>query len=360
MRKKYDGEGIMSIEIKNLTKKYGNYTAISDINFTVEGGELFALLGPSGCGKTTLLRTIAGLEVPDEGSINLNGKETSTLSPGERGVGFVFQHFALFKHMTIFDNVAFGLKVRPRKLKPSKAEIRMRVLKLLGLVQMEWSEKHYPSQLSGGQRQRIALARALAVEPSVLLLDEPFSALDAKVRQELRKWIKKLHEEIHVTTIFVTHDQEEALELADKIVIINKGKVEQIGTPEEVYENPANPFVYNFLGSVNVFHSRLDSGIIRANEKKINDESLDIGYVRPHDVKISRERIKPDDIEVLIRDIRLMKSSIGLELECVTIEGVIEAEIQREQYYGLNLKKGESVFIKLQNVKFFSKDLYAI
>ena len=246
----------MSIEVKNLTKTFGTYRAVNDLSLHVGSGELMALLGPSGCGKTTLLRIIAGLETPDSGEVFLAGENTTGLAIREKKVGFVFQHYALFRRMTVFENVAFGLRVLRGKDKPSRQDIDDRVNHLLAMVQMDWAAKRLPSQLSGGQRQRVALARALATNPRVLLLDEPFSALDAKVRLELRRWLRKLHDEIHITTLFVTHDQEEALELADRIVVINKGVIEQQGTPEAVYDNPANAFVHNFLGNVNVFHRR--------------------------------------------------------------------------------------------------------
>jgi len=352
----------MSIEIKNLTKNYGNYKAVSDVSFTVGSGELFALLGPSGCGKTTLLRSIAGLEIPDGGNILLNGKDTTELSPKDRNVGFVFQHFALFKHMSVFDNVAFGLNVKPKKERLPKNEIEERVMKLLKLVQMEWSAKSYPAKLSGGQRQRIALARALAVEPKVLLLDEPFSALDAKVRQELRRWLKKLHDEIHVTSIFVTHDQEEALELADKILILNKGKLEQIGTPSEVYENPVNPFVYNFMGNVNTFHLRNShvKSKICVSDLSAPEDSDSTGFVRPHDVKIFKENNSAEAIPAVVKVIRIMKSQVGLELDCLSMPGFVEAEISYEKYRELKIKKDDRVFIELKNVKYFTKDSYEI
>src|SRR6185369_4767239 len=224
----------MSIEIENVSKQFGSFNALKDISLSIPSGELVALLGPSGSGKTTLLRIIAGLESADAGRILFNGQDTTDSHVRERQVGFVFQHYALFRHLSVFENIAFGLRVRPRATRPSKAEISDKVMELLRLVQLEGMAKRYPAQLSGGQRQRIALARALAVEPQVLLLDEPFGALDAQVRAELRRWLRKLHDEIHVTSVFVTHDQEEALEVADRIVVMNKGKIEQSGTPDQV------------------------------------------------------------------------------------------------------------------------------
>src|SRR5438445_2518691 len=250
----------MSIEVQNITKTFGTFTALQDVGFRVPTGELVALLGPSGSGKTTLLRIFAGLEAADQGAVLFHGEDATDRSARARQVGFVFQHYALFRHMTVFENVAFGLRVRPRTLRPSEREMRTRVYALLQLVQLDWLADRYPSQLSGGQRQRVALARALAVEPQVLLLDEPFGALDAKVRKELRRWLRRLHDELHVTSIFVTHDQEEALEVADRVVLMNAGNVEQIGSPQEVWDHPASPFVYGFLGDVNMFHGRAHEG----------------------------------------------------------------------------------------------------
>src|SRR5262252_9052093 len=238
----------MRIALHDVTRRFGAFTALDRVNLEVESGELIALLGPSGSGKTTLLRIIAGLDWPDEGEVHFDGEDALSRSVGERNVGFVFQSYALFRHMTVFENVAFGLRARPRRSRPSEAEIRTRVGRLLELVQLGPLGKRYPAQLSGGQRQRIALARALAIEPRILLLDEPFGALDAKVRKELRRWLHQLHDEIHVTSVFVTHDQEEALELADRVVVLNRGRVRQIGTPREVYERPQSAFVHDFIG----------------------------------------------------------------------------------------------------------------
>lgn len=240
----------MSIEIECVTKNFGSFTALNDVTITIPRGEITALLGPSGCGKTTLLRIIAGLETADSGAIRFFGEDSTNKQVRDRKVGFVFQHYALFRHMNVFENIAFGLRVRPRKTRPGREEIKEKVGRLISMVQLENFVSRYPSELSGGQRQRVALARALAVEPAVLLLDEPFGALDAKVRTQLRRWLRRLHDEIHVTSVFVTHDQEEALEVSDSIVIINKGRVEQSGSPEEVCGNPANEFVADFLSDV--------------------------------------------------------------------------------------------------------------
>jgi sulfate transport system ATP-binding protein len=238
----------MKIEIQNISKRFDRYPALGDVNLTVPSGKLVALLGPSGSGKTTLLRIIAGLEFADRGSISFDGQDVTNLPPGKRHVGFVFQHYALFRHLTVFRNITFGIDVRPRRLRPSKSELSRRVAELLQLVQLDGLENRFPAQLSGGQRQRVALARALAVEPRVLLLDEPFGALDAKVRKDLRRWLREFHERLHITTLFVTHDQEEALELADEIVILHQGNIQQNGAPAEILSSPANPFVADFLG----------------------------------------------------------------------------------------------------------------
>ena len=262
----------VGIEVRKLTKQFGSFVALRDVSVTVRTGELVALLGPSGSGKTTLLRIIAGLEEADAGTVLFDGDDASARSAKDRGVGFVFQHYALFRHMTVFENVAFGMRVRPRTHRPSKEEIARRVNELLALVQLDYLGDRYPSQLSGGQRQRVALARALAVEPRVLLLDEPFGALDAKVRQELRRWLRRLHHEIHLTSVFVTHDQEEALELANRVVVMNEGRIEQDGTPDDVVVRPATQFVTDFLGNVNIFHGRVRVETIDADGKAVHTE----------------------------------------------------------------------------------------
>src|SRR5918993_544569 len=276
----------MSIEVRQVSKRFGDFVALKDVSFSVPPGELVALLGPSGGGKTTMLRIIAGLETPDEGAVLLEGEDATERSARDRGVGFVFQHYALFRHMSVFENVAFGLRVRPRATRPSQQDIDRRVHDLLNLVQLGFLADRLPSQLSGGQRQRVALARALAVEPKVLLLDEPFGALDANVRRDLRQWLRRLHDEIHLTSVFVTHDQEEALELADRVAIMDHGRIEQEGSPEAVMQQPATPFVAGFLGSVNIFHGRLEDGAIRVDlaEDQIERMNLKAGdrlYVKP-------------------------------------------------------------------------------
>jgi sulfate transport system ATP-binding protein len=282
----------MTIEVRNIIKKFGTFTALDNVDLRVETGELVALLGPSGSGKTTLLRIIAGLDWPDSGTVSFDGEDALARGAGERHVGFVFQHYALFRHMSVFENVAFGLRVQPRSVRKSDAEIKRRVKELLDLVQLDWLADRYPSQLSGGQRQRIALARALAIEPRILLLDEPFGALDAKVRKELRKWLRTLHEEIHVTSIFVTHDQEEALEVANRVVVMDKGRIEQIGTPGDVYEDPATAFVHGFIGESIMLPVEVRDGRIRLGGRVLDLESQNAAsgpsklFIRRHDLAL--------------------------------------------------------------------------
>ena len=338
----------MSIEIDNIGKQFGSFKALSDVSLSIPSGELVALLGPSGSGKTTLLRIIAGLETPDSGRILFNGEDTTQSHVRERKVGFVFQHYALFKHMTVFDNVAFGLNVRPKGTRPSKGEIRDKVTGLLRLVQLENMADRYPSQLSGGQRQRIALARALAVEPQVLLLDEPFGALDAQVRAELRRWLRRLHDEIHVTSVFVTHDQEEALEVADRIVVMNRGRIEQAGTPDQVYEHPANPFVLNFLGNVNLFHGRMQSDL--------GGSGNSVAYVRSHDIEIDRSPQDSTALKAEIKHIQKLGPSVRVTLVMKENNELIEAELTRDIYQNLGLQHGEQVFVRPRQVRVFVED----
>lgn len=290
----------MSIKVEGIEKRFGSFVALDDVSLEFPEGQLVALLGPSGCGKTTLLRIIAGLEAADRGRVLLEGEDATDRHVRERAVGFVFQHYALFRHMTVFENVAFGLRVKPKGVRLTDAEIDQKVKRLLDLVQLDWLSQRMPAQLSGGQRQRVALARALAVEPRVLLLDEPFGALDAKVRKELRRWLRELHEELHITSIFVTHDQEEALELADKVVVMNKGRVEQIGTPVEIYDNPATPFVFGFIGTVNAFHGTVVGGKVRVGSAVLPIDGLPfpdgrdvVAYARPHEIDIVTEANGP-------------------------------------------------------------------
>ena len=350
----------MSIEIRGIGKRFGNFVALDDIQLDIPTGELVALLGPSGCGKTTLLRIIAGMETADSGQVLFSGAEATHLHARERKVGFVFQHYALFRHMTVFENVAFGLRVKPRKERPPEAEIRRRVMDLLKLVQLDWLAERYPSQLSGGQRQRIALARALAVEPEVLLLDEPFGALDTKVRKELRRWLRRLHDEMHISSVFVTHDQEEALEVADRVVVMNRGKIEQIGTPDEVYSNPATPFVYQFLGNVNVFHSRVhgawaEIGRAGAEGGAVPEGSPAHGdamaFVRPHDIDIERSPVA-GGLESSVQDVHAIGPVVRVELAHGS--ELIEVELTRERATELALAKGQQVWLRPRQVKVFA------
>lgn len=355
----------MSVEVKKVTKKFGNFTALDNINLRVESGELVALLGPSGSGKTTLLRTIAGLEFPDPGEAQIlfYGEDVTVIPASERKAGFAFQHYALFRHLSVFENIAFGLRVRPKSTRPPEKEIRARVEKLLKLIQLEPLGRRFPSQLSGGQRQRVALARALAVEPKVLLLDEPFGALDAKVRKELRRWLRQLHDEIHITTLFVTHDQEEALEVADRVAIMREGHIEQIGTPEEIYDHPASPFVYDFLGNVNLFSGRVKDGSLvlsgteyAAADATAESDSEAIAFVRPHDVRITRDASDPKTFPALIVRCNAAGPVANLELERLTGGGQFAAQLSKEEFQQLQPKAGEKVFVELKKVRIFSED----
>jgi sulfate transport system ATP-binding protein len=352
----------MSIQVSHLTKRYGGFCALDDVSFTVRQGELLALLGPSGSGKTTLLRIIAGLERSDSGSVLFDGDDAVRRDPKDRGVGFVFQHYALFRHMTVFENVAFGLRVRPRAQRPPEEDIRRRVNDLLSLVQLDYLGTRYPSQLSGGQRQRVALARALAVEPKVLLLDEPFGALDAKVRQELRRWLRRLHAEIHLTSVFVTHDQEEALELANRVVVMNEGRIEQDGTPEDVVEHPATPFVVNFLGQVNIFHGRVQEGkallgplALEFPEHPHTEARTAAGYSRPHELAVSRSDNEGGGLWSEVTDVRI--SGAIVKLEVVDDERrPIQIELGREQYESIRAIVGERVYVTPRKVRVFMDD----
>ena len=341
----------MSIEIRNISKRFGNFVALDNISLDIPTGELVALLGPSGCGKTTLLRIIAGMETPDAGDVLFSGQETTHVHARERQVGFVFQHYALFRHMTVFENVAFGLRVKSRKERPSDAEIRERVMGLLKLVQLDWLANRYPSQLSGGQRQRIALARALAVEPKVLLLDEPFGALDTKVRKELRRWLRRLHDEMHISSVFVTHDKEEALEVADRVVVMNHGRIEQIGSPDAVYSSPASPFVYQFLGNVNVFHSRLHGSWAEVERDSGAPDAGSIAFVRPHDIDLELTAID-GGMEAIVRHVHRIGPLVRVELEHEA--ETIEVELTRERAAHLDLAAGLTVWLKPRQAKVFS------
>ena len=344
----------MSIEVKGLQKAFGNTVVCDNLNLTVPSGELVALLGPSGSGKTTLLRIMAGLEVPDAGSVLFHGQDTTGADVRERKVGFVFQHYALFNHMSIFENVAFGLRVRPKQTRPSDAAIQNKVKQLLELVQLDGLADRYPHQLSGGQRQRIALARALAVEPRVLLLDEPFGALDAKVRKELRRWLRRLHDEVHVTSVFVTHDQEEAMEVADRIVVMNEGRIEQVGPPDEVYDRPATPFVLQFLGDVNLFHGR--SG----HAPGAGATPADVVYVRPHELEILGQP-EPDTWAATLSQTLTVGAQTRIEFKRDSSDGepggYLDVELPRSDYTALRerlqLARGSRVWLRPRRVTRF-------
>ncbi len=351
----------MSIEAHGIRKKFGEYTALDGVDLNVPQGKLVALLGPSGSGKTTLLRIIAGLEFPDEGSgrVLFHGDDVTDLPAGKRKVGFVFQHYALFKHMSVFENVAFGLRVRGRRDRPSSAAIAERAHRLLELVQLDGLAGRFPSQLSGGERQRVALARALAVEPKVLLLDEPFGALDARVRKDLRRWLRRFHDEIQLTTIFVTHDQEEALEIADEVVIMNKAHVEQVGTPQQVYDKPASPFVYQFLGNVNVLRVPALAGAAkRAGHPDAANPDGQI-YVRPHDIEVTPHDAGGEGLSAVVRHIHAAGPQARLLLEQVQTREHIEVEISRSELAGLALNVGDLVRMRLRQSHSFNED-YAI
>jgi sulfate transport system ATP-binding protein len=348
----------MSIDAQNIHKAFGSFAALVGVDLHVPAGRLVALLGPSGSGKTTLLRIIAGLEYADAGSgaILFDGEDVTAVPPGRRKVGFVFQHYALFRHLSVFENVAFGLRVRPRHERPDEEGIAERVRRLLDLVQLPGLDRRYPSQLSGGQRQRVALARALAVEPRVLLLDEPFGALDARVRKELRRWLRRLHDEIHLTTVFVTHDQEEALEIADEVVIMNQGRVEQTGTPQLVYDQPASPFVYQFLGNVNVLRAPVGAdggghlgGIVR-------DGHI---YVRPQDIAVAPHASGGEGLSAVLRHIHAAGPQARLTLEQVQSREAIEVELSRAELENLGLKVNDLERLRLRQSHSFDAG-YAI
>jgi sulfate transport system ATP-binding protein len=367
----------MSIEIRNVSKNFGDFKALKDVSLHIDSGELVALLGPSGCGKTTLLRIIAGLETADAGSILFAGEDTTDVHVRERQVGFVFQHYALFRHMTVFDNVAFGLRMKPRGVRPSEAQIKQKVHDLLNLVQLDWLADRFPSQLSGGQRQRIALARALAVEPKVLLLDEPFGALDAKVRKELRRWLRRLHDDLHVTSIFVTHDQEEALEVADRVVLMNAGNIEQVGSPQEVWDHPASPFVYGFLGDVNMFHGRAHQGEVHLEGLQLAspehagaENAKAFAYVRPHDLDVQRyspgagidAEGRPRGIVAQLARAIVVGPIARLELipaedhkpsENAQADPIIEAQIPAQQFHEMGFREGETLVVTPRRARVF-------
>ena len=350
----------MSIEVRELTKTFGEFTALHDVNLNVAGGELLALLGPSGCGKTTLLRIIAGLERPDAGRVHFFGEDVTDVHVRHRRVGFVFQHYALFRHMSVFDNVAFGLTVRPRAERPAKAEIARRVHELIELVQLDGLAGRRPGELSGGQRQRVALARALAVEPKVLLLDEPFGALDAKVRKDLRRWLRLLHDELHITTVFVTHDQEEAMEVADHVVVMNRGRVAQVGPVDDVYERPASPFVFEFLGEANVLPVEVRGRQIYlpgAPQPLVTDSIRPDGaawiYVRPGDLRIASNDQAGFEIEVL--EVHRTGPRVSVEGKIRATEQPIALEIPHLHHDAPLFVRGATVRLRMMQFSVYDE-----
>ncbi len=348
----------MSIEVLGVTKSFGSFTALRDVSLTVADGELVALLGPSGSGKTSLLRIIAGLERADRGSVLFHGTDVGPRDPRERRIGFVFQHYALFRRMTVFENVAFGMRVKPRGERPSEEEVRRRVGDLLKLVQLDWLGDRLPGELSGGQRQRVALARALAVEPRVLLLDEPFGSLDARVRQELRRWLRRLHDEIRLTSLFVTHDQEEALEVADRIVLLNQGRVVQDGPPEELFERPTSPFVLDFLGNVNIFHGRVENGRALLGPLSVAypdhphaEPAPAAGYARSYEIDLSREA---GDTGFWASLTRVGIAGALLRLELLPDGAApLKVELTRERFEALRPVPGERLWVVPRNLRVF-------
>ena len=362
----------MSIEVQGIRKTFGRFVALEGVSLEFPTGELIALLGPSGCGKTTLLRIIAGLERADSGRVLFDGHDASHRDVRERQVGFVFQHYALFRHMTVLENVAFGMRVKPRKQRPPEAFIQKRVLELLTLVQLDWTAHRYPPQLSGGQRQRIALARALAVEPRVLLLDEPFGSLDAKVRKELRQWLRRLHDELHITSVFVTHDQDEAMEVADRVVLMNEGRVEQTGLTQEVYEHPATAFAYSFLGAVNQLPGRVEGDTLRVGEgavplaerSGVHGEEV-VAFARPHELDIVPDAGSTLGLPASVQ--RVLVSGAVARVELTAMVGTngsaeparFEVEITRDQLAQLNLQPGQAVRLTSSRLRVFPLDRQA-
>jgi sulfate transport system ATP-binding protein len=345
----------MSIELRGVSKSFGAHPVLRDVDLSLASGELTALLGPSGCGKTTLLRILAGLEVPDAGTVRVEGQDVLGREARERNVGLVFQHYALFRHMTVGENVAFPLQVRKR----SRREVEARVKELLDLVQLSGLAGRFPHQLSGGQRQRVALARALASEPRVLLLDEPFGALDARVRQELRRWLRRLHDELHVTSVFVTHDQEEAFEVADRVVLMSGGRIEQAGTPRQVFEEPASPFVMRFLGAVNVFRGRVDAGRAYLGDVELSAPGGGDGpaavqlYVRPHELDISAGPA-PGAFAARVERVVLLGAAFRVELCAPPYADRLEAELEAGRGQALGLAPGDQVYLSPRRVRVFA------
>jgi sulfate transport system ATP-binding protein len=343
----------MRVEIRHLTKTFNAYTALDEVSLDVREGEFCALLGPSGSGKTTLLRIIAGLEFPDGGEVRFAGEDVVRRDARERQVGFVFQHYALFRHMSVFENVAFGLRVRPRRSRPAEAQIRERVMELLRLVQLKRLASRYPNQLSGGQRQRVALARALAIEPRILLLDEPFGALDAKVRKDLRRWLRDLHRRLGLTSVFVTHDQEEALELADQVVLMREGQIEQTGSPREIYDRPATPFVYEFLGSANRLPCHVRAGRIDVAGGRL-EPPFGIGitegpawlFVRPHDLAVEPAGRAHLGMPAVLKSVATTGPTFRLQLKLEREDTEVEAEMAKSRFDGLGLAPGAPVTLR--------------
>ena len=355
----------MSIAVQNIRKTFGRFAALDGVSLDFPTGQLIALLGPSGCGKTTLLRIIAGLEFPDSGRVLFDGEDASDRDVRERQVGFVFQHYALFRHMTVFENIAFGQRVKPSGSRPKEADIKRRVTELLELIQLGWLAHRYPTQLSGGQRQRVALARALAVEPRVLLLDEPFGALDAQVRKELRRWLRRLHDELQITSIFVTHDQDEALEVADRIVLMNKGRIEQIGSAQDVYERPATAFAYSFLGAINRFAGRVEGASLRIGKDSVPlaesgapDGEEVIAFARPHELEIATEEGAPG---IAVKVNRVLFSGTTARVELIGLIGSnghaepqhFEVEMTRQQFAELGLQPGQPARLTSSRLRVF-------
>ena len=358
---------MVGIAVRHISKNFGGFAALRDVSLEVNDGELVALLGPSGSGKTTLLRIIAGLEWPDAGpesAVVFDGQDVTGEGAGDRRVGFVFQHYALFRNMTVFENIAFGLQVRPRSQRPSRTQIGDRVRQLLALIHMEGLADRYPSQLSGGQRQRVALARALAIEPKVLLLDEPFGALDAKVRQNLRRWLRKLHDEVHVTSLLVTHDQDEALEVADRVVVMNQGRIEQVGTPEAVFHHPQSEFVMDFLGNVNLFHGRIESGkavfgpLVLDGPEAAGEGRPARLFVRPYDLDIQRHHNGKPALRARVERVQSAGPHVRVELAAETGEAVV-VEMSHPEYRDSRVAAGDDVYVSLRDSRLFMED-YAI
>ena len=351
----------MRIEVKDLTKRFEHTLVLDRINLEIQEKEFLGLLGPSGSGKTTLLRILAGLEFPDSGAVLLDDKNLLTLGIEERQIGFVFQNYALFNHMSVFENVAFGLKVRPRRRRPSPDAIRKRVQELMELVQLEAFENRLPAQLSGGQRQRVALARALATDPKVLLLDEPFGALDAKVRVELRRSLRRIHDATGITTLFVTHDQEEALDLADRVAIMNRGIIEQIGAPQDIYESPRTPFIFDFLGRTNAFPCTIEKGVTKLGDKVLpvdpgTSDGLGVAFVRPHDIVLGpanqADAILPG--AAIVRFISPLGHRVAVEL--LYDRKLVEAEISREKLTQLGISVGDKCTISLRLPRIYLRE----